>query len=149
MLKRFFLIATLLSLSACVSQDGVGEYRVASIGNAQRTVEATILSTKPVMLIRSPSGAGANAGGLLGAAMAAESSDNAAVIVAGLIGGVIIGNNIENSIGSIQGFEYLIQTQTGKLITVAQPSQGNDLLMEGNKALLIYGYPHRLVKDPR
>ena len=149
MLSRILLIMFIWSLSACSSQDRVGEYRVASIGNAQRTVEASILSVKPITLIKSPSGAGANAGAAFGGALAAESSDNAAVIVAGIIGGAIIGNNIEASNGAMRGYEYLLQTEMGKLVTVAQPEQNYDVLQEGDKALLIYGYPHRLVKDPR
>jgi outer membrane lipoprotein SlyB len=81
--------------------------------------------------------------------LAAESSDNAAIIIAGIIGGAIIGNNIEASAGVLQGHEYLLETETGKLLTVAQPDSGNDILGIGSAAILVYGYPHRLTRDPR
>ena len=136
-------------LVSCASQDGVGEYRVATIGNANRSVTATVLSVKQVRIVRRTSGAGAQAGGALGGALAAESSDNAAIIIAGIIGGAIIGNNIEASAGVLQGHEYLLETETGKLLTVAQPDSGNDILGVGTPAILVYGYPHRLTRDPR
>lgn len=148
-IRYLLLIFCFFSISACVSHDGIGEYRVATIGNAQRTVEAIILSKKDIVLIKPTSGAGANAGAALGGAIAADSSDDAAVIVAGIIGGAIIGNNIEASAGSTEGYEYLIETETGKLMTVVQPKNIQEVLREGDKALLIYGYPHKLVKDPR
>ena len=72
-----------------------------------------------------------------------------AIIIAGIIGGAIIGNNIEASAGVLQGHEYLLETETGKLLTVAQPDSGNDILGIGSAAILVYGYPHRLTRDPR
>ena len=143
-----FILSSLLLIS-CASNDGVGEYRVATIGNASRSVAASVLSVKEVQIVRGTSGVGAQAGGALGGAIAAESSDNAAIIIAGIIGGAILGNNIEASGHVLQGHEYLLETETGKLLTVVQPDAGNEILTIGTPAILVYGYPHRLVRDPR
>jgi outer membrane lipoprotein SlyB len=124
-------------------------YRVATIGNATRSTPAVVMSSEAVIIQRSNSGAGATAGGAMGAAVAAESSDNAAVIIAGIIGGAIIGNAIEGEVGKANGHQYLIETESGALLAVAQLDEGNTLCRVNDKVVLIYGHPHRLVLDPR
>lgn len=124
-------------------------YRVATIGNATRSTPAVVLSSEAVIIQRSNSGAGATSGGAMGGAVAAQSSDNAAVIIAGIIGGAIIGDAIEGEAGKANGHQYLIQTESGALLAVAQLDEGNTLFRVSDKVVLIYGHPHRLVLDPR
>lgn len=143
-----FLILTFL-ISACTTTDGSGRYRIASIGNAQRSVEAIVLAAEPVLIQTSISGSGGTAGGLLGAAATAESSDNSVVIIAGIIGGAIIGNALESAANTHDAMEYVIETETGILLTVAQVNSGSVIFTSGDKVILVYGYPNRLIKDPR
>lgn len=124
-------------------------YRVATIGNATRSTSAVVLSSEAVIIQRSNSGAGATAGGAMGGAVAAQSSDNAAVIIAGIIGGAIIGDAIESEAGEANGHQYLIQTESGALLAVAQLDEGNTVFQINDRVVLIYGHPHRLVRDPR
>ncbi|AWF33676.1 putative outer membrane lipoprotein SlyB [Klebsiella oxytoca] len=43
--------------------------------------------------------------------------------------------------------EYVIETENGNLMTVVQ---GNTpLFVEGNKILVLYGSPSRIIADPR
>lgn len=137
------------TLGCASSEDGVGAYRVQSIGNAKRAVEATVLAVKPVRIVRVNSGVGANTGGLVGGALAADNSDNVGVIIAGVVAGAVIGDAIESSQNRFNGHEYIIETKTGALLTVAQIDEGSEVFEESNQVILVYGYPHKLIKDPR
>jgi outer membrane lipoprotein SlyB len=147
----FRIIPLLLSgvlLTACV-KDGVGKYRVQSVGNAQRSIAAIVLSTSPVIIAKDTSGAGANAGGALGGSMAIDNSDSATVLVAGIIAGAVIGNAIEANGNTYDGTEYVIETEARLLLTVAQVNGNEKIFKKGDRVVLVYGYPHRLIRDPR
>jgi outer membrane lipoprotein SlyB len=144
------LIFIFVGLVGCAAtNDGQGVYRVQSVGNAQRSVEAVVLTAKPVLIVRANSGAGANAGGLAGGVIAAENSDDAGVIIAGIIAGAVIGDAIESSGNRFNGHEYVIENKRGALLTVAQIDDGSEIFGPSDNVILIYGYPHRLIKDPR
>ena len=141
------LLGTLLS--ACV-QDGVGKYRVQSVGNAQRSVAAVVLSAKPVLITQDTSGAGANAGGALGGAIALDNnSDSATALVAGVIAGAVVGEMIEAHGNAFEGTEYVIESTTGLILAVAQVNEQSEIFRQGDRVILVYGYPHRLIRDPR
>ena len=150
---RLFLPICIFALSGCFSvnqpHDGYGQYRIATIGNSQRSIPAVVISARKVTIKELNSGAYAEAGGWLGGAMAAENSDNSAVIIAGVIAGAVVGNAMEDAKNIIAGTEYVIEADTGRLFTVAQVDANSDILKKGDRALLVYGYPHKLVKDPR
>lgn len=149
---RFFrpllIIFCGILLASCV-KDGTGQYRVQSIGNAQRSVAAIVLSANPVHIGRNTSGAGANAGGALGGAMAIDNSDSATALVAGIIAGAVIGDLVEAQGNTYEGTEYVIESETGLLLTVAQVNKNEEIFNKGDRVILVYGYPHRLIKDPR
>ena len=153
MKARLFLPICIFVVSGCFSvnqpHDGYGQYRIATIGNSQRSIPAVVISARKVTIKELNSGAYAEAGGWLGGAMAAEESDNSAVIIAGVIAGAVVGNAIEDAKNTFAGTEYVIEADTGRLFTVAQVDANSDLLKKGDRALLVYGYPHKLVKDPR
>ena len=135
-------------LTSCI-KDGVGKYRVQSVGNAQRSITAIVLSASPVIIAKDTSGAGANAGGALGGAMAIDNSESATVLVAGIIAGAVIGNAIEAQGNTYEGTEYVIETEAGLLLTVAQVNRNEEIFRKGDRVVLVYGYPHRLIRDPR
>jgi len=147
--KRLFsLFVVAFTLASCNS-DGIGRYKVETIGSAQRSVAATVLSAKPVQIVRQNTGAGANAGAAMGGALAYDNSDSAAAIVAGVIAGAVIGDAIESSGNALNGKEYVIQTENELLLTVAQINQNNEIFGAGDKVILVYGHPHKLIRDPR
>src|SRR3990167_4014004 len=123
----------LLLLTGCSSVDGQGRYRVQSVGNAQRSVEAKVISAAPVYIQELTTGAGAALGATTGGGLAADGSDNVAVIIAGIIAGAVIGEYIEGMNNIHDATEYVIETSTGVLFTVAQINQGNELFDSGDK----------------
>lgn len=146
--KNLCLALVVVLIIGCSSSNDP-RYKVSSIGNYSRAVKVEILTSEKVIITRSNSGAGSNSGGLMGASLAASNSDNPAVIIAGLISGAVIGNLIESELNQANGTQYLIKTGNEALLTVAQIDDGNHIFKVGEKAVLIYGHPHRLVKHPR
>jgi outer membrane lipoprotein SlyB len=138
----------LVITASCSTQDGVGRYRVQSIGQAQRSVEATVISARDAYISLETSGAGGAMGGALGGAIAGNNSDNAGVIIAGIIGGILIGNAIEATGNNIPATEYVIRTDYDVLLTVAQINKGNPIFSARNRVILVYGYPARLIPNP-
>lgn len=149
MYRSILLMVLVASLLGCGTADGQGKYRIATIGNAQRSITAEVLSAESVLIQQSTNGAGGTAGGLMGGTVASQNSDNAAIVLAGIIGGAIVGDAIEANANTHEGMEYVIQTSAGLLLTVAQVNEGNPIFMPGDKVILVYGYPNRLIKDPR
>ncbi|MDC3264446.1 hypothetical protein OAU51_03890 [Porticoccaceae bacterium] len=103
------------------------------------------MASKPVIILEQISGAG----GAIGGALAAENSDNAAVIIAGIVAGAIIGNSAEVSGKTYGGHEYVIEKKRGVLLTVAQIDASSNVFSANDKVILVYGHPHRLIEDPR
>jgi len=137
MIKSFIPYICLLlalSITACTSPSDP-RYRVATVGNAQRVIAVTIISAEPVIIKRAASGTGSISGGALGLAAGAESSDNAVIIVGATIFGAIVGNAIEDN-----------RTNTDALLTVTQSDAGNHTFDKGDQALLIHGFPSRLIR---
>jgi len=146
--KVFICFVITQILFACSSVDGTGKYRVQTIGNAQRSVRAVVLSAEPVYIQADTSGVGAALGATAGGGIASEGSDNAAVIIAGIILGAVIGDYIEGQDNVYPATQYVIETTNGILLTVAQIDEGNDIFKKGNKVILVHGYPNRLIADP-
>ena len=84
-----------------------------------------------------------------GGAIALNNSDNVGVIIAGIIGGAIIGNVIEESANIHAATKYVLKTDTNAIFTVVQVNKSNPIFYSGDKVILVYGYPSRLIADPR
>jgi outer membrane lipoprotein SlyB len=69
----------------------------------------------------------------------------------GAIGGAVIGGlagaAIESSATQQKGLEYVVETENGNLMTIVQGT--NPAFMEGQRVLVLYGTPSRLIADPR
>lgn len=147
MFRLSLLAFVSLFLISCAT-DGVGRYRVQSIGNAQRSVFADILSASPVYIQEQTSGAGAALGGTVGGGLAAEESDNVAVIIAGVLVGAVVGEYIEGQANIHNATEYILRTERNVLLTVAQVDAGNTIFRPNDRVVLVYGYPNRLLPAP-
>ena len=69
----------------------------------------------------------------------------------GAIGGAVIGglagSAIEANATKQKAFEYVVETENGNLMTIVQ---GKDTVFaEGQKVLVLYSSPSRLIADPR
>jgi len=149
LLSMVFMVVLTSLLTACSTVDGDGRYRVATIGNAKRSVEAVIITSQSVFVQTATSGGGATFGGTTGGLIAGNNSDNAGVIIAGIIGGIIIGDAIEGGANVHDATEYVIKTATGALFTVVQVNKNNPIFQDGDDVILVYGFPSRLIRDPR
>jgi len=143
-----YLLMMCFFLASCSTVDGAGKYRIESIGNAQRSVFARVLSAESVYIKEATSGAGAAVGGAVGGGLTSGNSDNTAVIIAGIIAGAVVGEYIEGQASLHTATEYIIKTEKGVLLTVAQIDSGNKIFGAGDNVVLVYGYPARLLAAP-
>ncbi len=81
--------------------------------------------------------------------MALDNSDSATALIAGIIAGAVVGDLLEANGKTYDGTEYVIESEAGLLLTVAQVNSGEEVFSKGDRVILVYGYPHRLIKDPR
>jgi outer membrane lipoprotein SlyB len=140
------LLLAVVFVAGCASVDGVGRYRVESIGSI-RKVRAKIISARPVLISTESSGVGAATGALVGTQLT-RNSDNAGVILIGIVGGLIVGEMIETGANTHKGTEYMLQTSNEAILAVAQINQGNPVFKIGDGVTLVYGFPRTLVPDP-
>jgi len=147
-IRNILVFISFITIVSCAT-DGIGRYRVQSIGNAQRSVEAIVIRSAPVYVQEESSGSGAALGGAVGGGIAADGSDNVAVVIAGIIAGAIVGEYIEGVSNIHEATEYVIETSNGALFTVAQINANTEIFIEGERVILVYGYPTRLLRDTR
>ena len=92
--------------------------------------------------------AGAAAGAVAGSAVGGN--NNRGNII-GAIGGAIVGGlagaALEANATRQKGMEYVVETENGNLMTIAQGVGGPFLV--GANILVLYGSPARIIADPR
>lgn len=143
--------ATILSLVGCASNISPQTYSVGSVGQINRTISATVISVREVN-VAGTTGVGGTAGSAAGAVLgsSAGGSDSRSNIV-GAIGGAVIGglagSVIEENATKQKAFEYVVETENGNLMTIVQGKGA--VFAEGQKVLVLYGSPSRLIADPR
>lgn len=125
-------------------------YSVGSVGQVNRTVSATVISVRQVD-IAGTTGLGGSAGTATGALVGSAAGNNARANIVGAIGGAVVGGlagaAIEANATKQKGMEYVVETENGNLMTIVQ---GTDTVFaEGEKILVLYGSPSRLIADSR
>lgn len=148
-MRRVALITMLTLLGVCAGYFP-NSYSVGSVGMVNRSIAGTIISARPVD-IRGTSALGGAAGTAAGAAAGSAIGGGTRANIVGAIGGAVVGGltgaALEASATKQTGMEYVIETENGNLMTVVQ---GNTpLFVEGNKILVLYGSPSRIIADPR
>ena len=146
-ISRLFLVVFFVSIASGCATDGTGRYRVESIGNAQRSIEAVVISARPAYIQYETRGGGSALGALAGGGLASN-SDNAGILVLGIVGGMIVGNAIEAMGNKHNATEYVIKTSADAIFTVAQTDKGNPIFSAEERVILVYGYPSRLIANP-
>lgn len=150
------IIAALISttfflfLNGCASNISPKNYSVGSVGQVNRTVSATVISVRQVD-IAGTTGLGGSAGTATGALVGSAAGNNARANIVGAIGGAVVGGlagaAIEANATKQKGMEYVVETENGNLMTIVQ---GTDTVFaEGEKILVLYGSPSRLIADSR
>lgn len=143
--------AAIIALAGCASNISPRTYSVGSVGQVNRTVSATVISVREVD-VAGTTGVGGSAGTATGAVVgSAAGGNNARGNIVGAIGGAVIGGlagaAMEANATKQKGMEYVVETENGNLMTIVQ---GTDTVFaEGQKVLVLYGSPSRLIADPR
>lgn len=145
------LCVALFILAGCAQNLSPQTYSVGSVGQINRTVAATVVSAREVN-VAGTSGTGGSAGAATGAVVGSGAGgNNTRGNIVGAIGGAIVGGiagaAIEQNATKQKGMEYVVETDNGNLMTIVQ---GTDpVFLAGQKVLVLYGSPSRLIADPR
>ena len=140
-----------LSLIGCASDISPKTYSVGSVGQINRTIAATVISVREVD-VAGTTGVGGSAGTAAGAvAGSSAGGNNSRGNIVGAIGGAVIGGlagaAIEANATKQKGMEYVVETENGNLMTIVQGIE--PVFTTGQKVLVLYGSPSRLIADPR
>lgn len=142
-----------LTLGACGSNYSPDRYEARSVGQVHRVERGTIESYRWVQIEKSRSGVGTVAGAGIGAAAGStigsgrgRGAENVIGAIGGALLGGLIGNSIEKSGSRKGGFEYLIRTESGALVSLVQ--QDTNPLPEGAPVIITFsGSRSRVVFD--
>lgn len=141
-ISRYALLLPLaIMTSACTQSMSPHSYDARAVGEARRVERGTIDSYRWVEIRKGNSGVGTAAGVGIGAAAGSTVGNSGAENVIGAIGGALlgglIGNSIDKSASKSSGFEYIIRTESGSLITIVQ--QDRYPFAEGTPIILVFG----------
>lgn len=137
-MKNYFYLIFIFLLTGCAAPDiSQRAYSVGSVGQVNRSVSAKVLSAREVN-IAGTSGAGASSGAAIGAiggsSIGGSSRDNLAGAIGGALVGSMIGAAIEGNATKQTGYEYVVETFNGNLMTIVQ---GGDIVFKvGDKVLV-------------
>ncbi|HEY0956181.1 MAG TPA: glycine zipper 2TM domain-containing protein [Roseateles sp.] len=143
-------LAAALALSACstTSPD------VVQRGDAQRlsqVQDATVLSSRPVVVDGSQSGIGGVAGGVTGAIAGSTVGgrrEGQIVGVLGAVAGAVIGNAIERSATREEALEIIVQLRNGERRSIVQ-AKGTESFNAGDPVVLVTtGGKTRITRAP-
>lgn len=134
---------------ACGPNMSPNSYDAHSVGEVRRAERGTVESYRWVQ-INGESGVGTVAGAGIGAAAGSTIGNSGAENIIGAIGGAIIGGliggGVEKSAKNKSGFEYIVRTESGSLVTLVQADE--QPLPEGAPVLILFsGSRSRLVFD--
>lgn len=135
-----------LLISACTSNIGANQYATSATGQVNQAMECTVISVRSVS-VQSDNNAGMVVGGAAGGVAGTLLGGNDTTKILGAIGGAVVGgiagDAAQGQLSKQQGYEYVVRTNTGRVMTV---TQGNDVLMTpGEKCLLLYGKQSRVI----
>lgn len=148
-MKQFAILALLplaLIINACTSNIGADDYSTASTGQVNRAMKCQVLSVRQVV-VQSDNNAGMLVGGAAGGVAGTLLGGNDTTRILGGLGGAVVGglagDLAQEGLSKQAGYEYVVETQNGNIMTV---TQGNDVLMNpGEKCLLLYGKQARVI----
>jgi len=123
--RNLFSVSLSIALIAgCATPaDSNRVYTRSALNSATRTIEATVVNKRSV-LVDASTGVGGSAGGALGAiggsSIGGNSRDNLAGAVIGAVVGSAIGAAIESNSSKISAFEYIVKSDIAGLMTIIQ-----------------------------
>lgn len=149
-LKTLATLALAAALAACTTTSP----DVIQRGDAQRlsqVQDATVLSTRDVVVEGSQSGAGAATGGVIGGIAGSTRSsgrEQVAIGVVGAVAGALAGHAIERAATRESAQEILVQLRNGERRAIVQ-AKGNESFVPGEPVVLVTtGGKTRVVRNP-
>lgn len=149
-LKTLAALALAAALAACTTTSP----DVIQRGDAQRlsqVQDATVLSTRDVIVEGSQSGAGAATGGVIGGIAGSTRSsgrESVAIGVVGAVAGALAGHAIERASTREDAMEILVQLRNGERRAIVQ-AKGNENFVPGEAVVLVTtGGKTRVVRNP-
>lgn len=144
------IFAVAFILTACASNISPNTYSVGNVGQVNRTIAATVISVREVDIAGTTGtggAVGASAGAVAGSSIGSNARDNLLGAIGGAVAGGIAGSAVEGGATKQKGLEYVVETENGNLMTIVQGVEPK--FAEGQKVLVLYGSPSRLIPDPR
>lgn len=144
------LVMIALLAAGCTHDVSPRSYSVGSVGQLGRTVPATVIDSRVVRIegtSRIGGVSGAGVGAVTGAGVSSSSSNSIVGAIGGSIVGGLAGAAIERSATDQEGFEYVVETHNGNMMTLVQVDKVPYL--PGEKVLVLYGSRSRIIPDPR
>lgn len=150
-MKALTILVAIIALAGCANNTSPNTYSVGSVGQVNRSISATVISVREVNVAGTTSvggAAGTGAGAVLGSSVGGnDGRSNVVGAIGGAIIGGIAGSAIEANATKQKALEYVVETENGNLMTIVQGNQ--TVFSEGQKVLVLYGSPSRLIADPR
>jgi outer membrane lipoprotein SlyB len=134
--------AAALALAALLAACTTTSPDVVSRSDAQRlstVIDATVLSTRPVVVDGSQSGIGGTAGAVVGGVAGSSVGGRREAVAVGVIGavaGAVIGNAIERGTTREEAVEIMLQLKNGERRAVVQ-AKGNEVFTPGEAVILV------------
>lgn len=142
--RTLLALPAALLLAACGASHSPNSYDSRAVGQVNRVERGTIESYRWVQIERRGSGVGTVAGAGIGAAAGStvgsgrgRGAENVIGAIGGALIGGLIGNSIEKSGSKRGGFEYLIRTDSGALVSIVQ--EDTSPLPEGAPVVIMFG----------
>jgi outer membrane lipoprotein SlyB len=138
-----------LGLAACAGGPRSDVYNGGSTQRASQVERGTVLQVRPVRIEDGKSSlgtlVGAGAGGVAGSAIGGGMRANVLGAIGGAVVGGLLGNVVDDQLSNSNGFEYIIQTESGRTLSVAQADDRP--FTAGDRVMLVMGPPARLIAD--
>lgn len=142
------ITAAAMLLSSCAKEISSGVYSSRQVGEASVTLPGVVVSVREVCVEGSDrlqdNELGIIGGGVVGGVIGSNiGKGNGRILptAVGAIAGAIGGSMIEKKLNQQAGFEYVVQLDDGRLMTIVQ---GNDMLFQmGQPVYVILGYQGR------
>lgn len=146
MKKVLGALATIAILGACQADIQSNQYGTSSVGQANPAAQCRVINVRRVN-VKSDNELGTlmggAAGGVAGYAIGGDSTAHWLGSIGGAVLGGVAGNAAQDALSSQNAYEYIVELNNGQIMTI---TQGTDtLLSPGQKCLLLYGNPARLI----
>jgi outer membrane lipoprotein SlyB len=148
---KSLMAATLMAvtLTGCAPSLSPDAYTTSGVGQVNRVVPGTVVSTRPVKISGDSNLAGTLIGGAAGAVAGSTIGNGGGSVLAAVGGGLagaLIGNQVQKGLSSQTGLEYIIKDRHGNMFSVVQGN--NPVYRPGTHVLVEYGTRARVIPDP-